>query len=306
MDSFSDGVAVTILSGFLGSGKTTILNALLSQNHGMKVAVIVNEFGEIGVDGQWIQGAEKFVELDNGCLCCALNEDLEKTVRELKERGGFDHLVLETTGVADPLPVAWTFTRPGLSEYYRMDAIVTVIDALNFPQCSQESMEARLQAERADLLLINKIDLVQDTGEQAHKCLDKLNQSASRISMENGNIAWEILLGRRSKNQHVWSTQELKHHHVSFETLSCHVEGEIDEVALEEFIESLPTSIYRVKGIVLTDAEWGWTSVNAVAGRIELRPMSSVPAQACLVFIGHDLDKEKISKTCAKLSSNNN
>ena len=120
-------IAATILTGFLGSGKTTLLNALLTHKHGLRLAVVVNEFGAVGIDGALIEGGERFVELDNGCLCCSLNADLDKTLRELQARGGFDHLVIETTGMADPLPVAWAFAKPGLAPYFRVDAIVTVV-----------------------------------------------------------------------------------------------------------------------------------------------------------------------------------
>ena len=111
-------IPATVLGGFLGSGKTTLLNRLLRDRHGLRVAVIVNEFGEVGIDGAAITGAAQFVELDNGCLCCAINEDLQRTLRDLAARGGFDHLVLETTGLADPLLVGWTFSKESLIESY--------------------------------------------------------------------------------------------------------------------------------------------------------------------------------------------
>jgi hypothetical protein len=116
-------VPVTIVGGFLGSGKTTRVNALLREPHGRRVAVVLNEMGEVGIDAARLAGAEEFVELDGGCICCALNADLEATLGRLRARGGFDHLVIETTGIADPLPVAWTFERPALREGYRVDAV---------------------------------------------------------------------------------------------------------------------------------------------------------------------------------------
>ncbi|RYE85830.1 MAG: GTP-binding protein, partial [Oxalobacteraceae bacterium] len=144
-------IAATVLTGFLGSGKTTLLNALLAAPHGLRLAVIVNEFGAIGVDGALLQGDAQFVELDNGCLCCALNAELNDTLLALRDRGGFDHVIVETTGLADPLPVAWAFTKPGLSQCFRVDAIVTVVDAINGPHATALAPEAGVQVERADV-----------------------------------------------------------------------------------------------------------------------------------------------------------
>src|SRR5262245_27909172 len=115
--------------------------------------------GEVGIDAARLAGAEEFVELDGGCICCALNADLETTLARLRERGGFDHLVVETTGVADPLPVAWTFERAGLRDGYRVDAVATIVDAANLERLLREEPDAVIQIERADVLLVSKLDL---------------------------------------------------------------------------------------------------------------------------------------------------
>ena len=125
---------VTIISGFLGSGKTTLLNHILKNQVGLKTAVLVNEFGEIGIDNDLIiEGTEDMIELNNGCICCSINGELLNTVSKVLERSEkIDYLIVETTGLADPLPVAMTFAAGDLREKVRLDSIITVIDGENF------------------------------------------------------------------------------------------------------------------------------------------------------------------------------
>ncbi len=289
-------IPVTIVSGFLGSGKTTLLNHLLSASHGRKLAVIVNEFGDVGIDSQLVAGGEQFVELDNGCLCCALNEDLEQLVRDLHARGGFDGLVLETTGIADPLPVAWTFSRPGLSSAYRVDAIVTVVDALNLEKVIDQSMEAKQQIERADILVLNKLDLVPDAGHAARQRIVELNPAAVVLEAEMGHVDHELLLGT---NRHSETTPSDAHHHHAYESWSFVTSGVLDEAKLEDFLYEVPEAVYRLKGVVNTNAEWGWTIVHCVAGRFDIYPYKGdPPAQSALVFIGKDLPKDELATEC--------
>ncbi len=127
-------VPVTIISGFLGSGKTTLLNHILENQHGLKTAVLVNEFGEIGIDNDLIiKTSEDMIELSNGCICCTINGELLSTVEKILERSNnLDYLIVETTGLADPLPVAMTFAGSNLREKVRLDSILTLVDADNF------------------------------------------------------------------------------------------------------------------------------------------------------------------------------
>ena len=121
------------------------MNALLRDPRGRRVAVILNELGDVGIEASRLTATQEFVELDGGCICCTLNADLEASLQRLGERGGFDHVVLETTGIADPLPVAWTFEREGIRDRYRVDAVVAVADALNLPRLLAEEPDAMLQ-----------------------------------------------------------------------------------------------------------------------------------------------------------------
>ncbi len=295
-------IPATVLTGFLGSGKTTLLNHLLREPHGRRVAVIVNEFGEVGIDGSRVAGAEQFVELENGCLCCALNEDLKRTLAALRDRGGFDSLVLETTGLADPLPIAWTFSRPGLGEAFRVDAIVAVVDAAHLDRALGEAPEARLQIERADLLVLNKLDLVADAGAAAAARVEELNPRAPVLRAQHGRVAWDLVLDA-GLGAGAAEARDTEHHHPSFETWTFRCESALSEEGLEDLLYELPRSVFRVKGLVLTDGEGPWTLVNAVAGRFELEPVSAgLPGGAgALVFIGSGLDREWLERRLAAI-----
>ncbi|MBZ8181552.1 CobW family GTP-binding protein [Oscillatoria salina] len=164
MDAPKQGLPVTIITGFLGSGKTTLLNHILSNQQGVKTAVLVNEFGEIGIDNELIVTTEDdMVELSNGCICCTINEDLVKAVYKVLERQEkIDYLVVETTGLADPLPVALTFLGTELRDMTRLDSIVTVVDCENFSLDLFNSEAAYSQIAYGDIILLNKVDLVDE------------------------------------------------------------------------------------------------------------------------------------------------
>jgi G3E family GTPase len=164
MASDKRGIPVTIITGFLGSGKTTLLNHILSNQDGIKTAVLVNEFGEIGIDNELlVTTGEDMVELSNGCICCTINNDLVEAVYKVLERPEkIDYLVVETTGLADPLPVALTFLGTDLRDLTRLDSIVTVVDAENFSLDLFNSQAAENQIAYADIILLNKADLVDE------------------------------------------------------------------------------------------------------------------------------------------------
>lgn len=160
-------IPVTILTGFLGAGKTTLLNRILSEHHGQRIAVIENEFGEAGVDGDLlIQGEEQIVEMNNGCICCTVRGDLVRILGDLSQRNQagelrFDRVIIETTGLADPAPVAQTFfVEENIRNQYKLDAIITVVDAVHGMQQLDEHHEALEQAGFADRILLSKTDLV--------------------------------------------------------------------------------------------------------------------------------------------------
>ena len=164
IDAPKQGLPVTIITGFLGSGKTTLLNHILSNQEGVKTAVLVNEFGEIGIDNELIvTTGEDMVELSNGCICCTINNDLVEAVYKVLERSDkVDYLVVETTGLADPLPVALTFLGTELRDLTRLDSIVTVVDAANYSLDLFNSEAAHSQIAYGDIILLNKADLVDE------------------------------------------------------------------------------------------------------------------------------------------------
>jgi len=196
--SSMDRVPVTVLTGFLGSGKTTLLNRILSENHGKRIAVIENEFGEVGVDHQLVIGAEEeLFETNNGCICCTVRGDLLRILGQLlKRRDRFDYVMIETTGMADPGPVAQTFfLDDDLKSQFVLDAIVTLIDAKHIEQHLEEMKEPGEQAAFADVILLNKTDLVAPADlERIERRLRAINRSAKIFRTQNADVPIEKVL----------------------------------------------------------------------------------------------------------------
>lgn len=221
---------VTVLSGFLGAGKTTVLSHILNNRQGRKVAVIVNDMSEVNIDAATVQNEvslnhseEKLVEMSNGCICCTLREDLLEEVTKLAQEGRFDYLVIESTGIAEPLPVAETFTFAdenglSLSDIARLDTMVTVVDAINFlrdydeakfltetaeslGEDDERSVADLLvdQVEFADVILISKTDLAEKSEiERLLAILKTLNTSATILPISNGEVELDAVLDTQS------------------------------------------------------------------------------------------------------------
>ncbi len=188
---------VTIISGFLGSGKTTLLNHILKNQVGLKTAVLVNEFGEIGIDNDLIiEGSEDMIELNNGCICCSINGELLNTVTKVLERSEkIDYLIIETTGLADPLPVAMTFAAGDLREKVRLDSIITVIDGENFNFEINNTSVAYSQILYGDILLLNKCDLVSEEQlKKVEKFINKIKKEPRILRSTNSEVGLQTIM----------------------------------------------------------------------------------------------------------------
>ena len=188
---------VTIISGFLGSGKTKLLNHILKNQVGVKTAVLVNEFGEIGIDNELIiEGSEDMIELNNGCICCSINGELLNTVSKVLERAEkLDYLIVETTGLADPLPVAMTFAAGDLREKVRLDSIITVIDGENFDFEINNTSVAYSQILYGDILLLNKSDLVNEKQlKKIEAFINKIKKEPRILRSTNSEVALHTIM----------------------------------------------------------------------------------------------------------------
>jgi len=200
MSDAASKIPVTVLTGYLGAGKTTLLNRILSENHGQKYAVIVNEFGEIGIDNDLIVGADEEVfEMNNGCVCCTVRGDLVRIIDGLmKRKGKFDAIILETTGLADPAPVAQTFfVDEEVSEKTALDAVVTVADAKWLSERLKDAPEAKNQIAFADVIVLNKVDLVnKDELAEVEGRIRAINPYAKLHKTERCAVKLSDVLGR--------------------------------------------------------------------------------------------------------------
>ncbi|MCD1257681.1 GTP-binding protein [Paenibacillus athensensis] len=266
-------IPVTILTGFLGAGKTTLLNHVLTANHGQKIAVIVNEFGEVGIDNQLVVGAdEEIFEMNNGCICCTVRGDLIRILGDLmfaregaagSKKVEFDRVLIETTGLADPAPVAQTFfVDEEVADMYKLDAIVTVVDAKHAGQHLDDGHEAQEQVAFADVLLLNKIDLVSE--EDAAKLeirLKSMNGAAKIYRTQQSRIDINHILGigafdleKKLEIDPGFLEEEAHEHDDEVTSLFFREERPLDLMKMERFLQvwlsEHGTDTFRYKGVL--------------------------------------------------------
>jgi G3E family GTPase len=309
-------VPVTILTGFLGSGKTTLLNRILSEQHGHRIAVIENEFGEEGVDNELLlqNREEQIVEMNNGCICCTVRGDLVRILGDLRERREagevkFDRVVIETTGLAAPGPVAQTFfIDDAIAEYYLLDAVITVVDAKHGNQQLDDNKEAMEQVGFADRILMSKVDLVSEDEQDAlRKRLARINPRAPIRGVHFGNAPVEEILDIRGFNLNAvlelapdFLTSDEHSHDEEVSSFVFKSDKPFDAAKLEDFLGGL-VQIYgpdmlRYKGVLFikgSDRQMVFQGVHQMMGADLGRRWQPGEKQASkMVFIGRKLPKD--------------
>ena len=315
-------VPVTILTGFLGSGKTTLLNYILTQKHGHRIAVIENEFGEINIDSDLIVSAdEEIFELTNGCVCCvgSARADLVRILQELmKRRDKFDYILVETSGLADPTPVAATFfVDTEVARQVNLDAIVTLVDAkhvgshLDDPSLQGHDNQAVDQIVIADRIILNKIDLVEEaeaSGVEAR--VRRYNATAPIIRSSHARVQLEEILGIGAFN--LASTMATEpdflrdhdhQHDPSLSSVSFVYAESFDRARFEPYLKGLlqekGDDIFRLKGIIAMAGEPNRVVLQGVHRLSELRhadPWGRSKRESRIVFIGRKLDEDNLDR----------
>jgi G3E family GTPase len=323
-------IPVTVLTGYLGAGKTTLLNRILSESHGRKYAVIVNEFGEIGIDNDLIvESDEEIYEMNNGCVCCTVRGDLIRTVEGLMRRPGrFDAILVETTGLADPVPVAQTFFMDDdVRAKTRLDAVVALVDAKHLPLRLKDSREAEDQIAFADVIVLNKTDLVTpEELKSVEATIRAINPTAAIHRTERSGVALDQVLNRGAfdlsraleNDPHFLDADDHHHDHgdhhhhgeaaaihdVTVKSLSLRG-GQMDPKKFFPWIEKVTQAegpnILRMKGIIAIKDDPDRYVIQGVHMIVEgdhQRPWKDdEKRESRLVFIGRDLDAERLRKS---------
>ncbi len=296
---------VTVLTGFLGAGKTTLVNRILSEEHGLRIAVLVNDFGEVDVDSELIVGvAAQKVSLANGCVCCEVRDDLLAAIDAvLVLEAGIDAIVLEASGVAEPLAIARTFVEAAYQRRLRLDGIIAVVDAEQLPAQVADPVTSDLvyaQIGCSDLVLLNKIDLAdrERVGEVREFVTERLD-TVRMIETVHADVPLSVLLGARPQGEISFDDHDDDHHHPGFVSWVYRRERPFAERSLEGCIAELPESVYRIKGFVHTTGQPQQRMlVQAVGMRSEITPFDDWGAEHSLstlvIIAGRAVDRAAV------------
>ncbi|MBN9450299.1 MULTISPECIES: CobW family GTP-binding protein [unclassified Bosea (in: a-proteobacteria)] len=310
----SEKIPVTVLTGYLGAGKTTLLNRILTEDHGKKFAVIVNEFGEAGIDGDLVVGADEEVfEMNNGCICCTVRGDLIRILDGLmKRKGKFDAIIVETTGLADPAPVAQTFfVDQDVGDATKLDAVVTVTDAKWLKDRLKDAPEAKNQIAFADVIILNKTDLVTEAElAEVESAIRAINPYAKLHKTTRCELPIENLLDRNAFDlDRILDIEpdflEAGHHHHHADdvrSMSFTIPGDVDPDKFMPWINDLSQAqgpnILRSKGILAFKGEprrFVFQGVHMILdGDLQRDWKQGEARQSRLVFIGRDLDEKAL------------
>ncbi len=309
-------IPATILTGFLGAGKTTLLNYILKQQHGYKFGIIVNEVGEIGIDSQLVENqSEEIVQMNNGCVCCTIRKDLVRGIQQLLKRGGFDYLLVETTGIADPGPVAQTFLNiPALQKHVRLDSIVTVVDAEQIETQMRETEAAREQIAMADFVLLNKTDLVEGARlKEVEDSIRLINPQAQIFPTNHSEVNLKEMLDMNAFDVDQKLAIDPKfldelqtRHHGEITSFSFRFELPFHVDRFETFVQELSEreKVYRSKGIVSIAGNPRRAIFHGVNNRFTIfwdRLWNKEETRTSqIVFIGKGLKRDEIEKELRK------
>jgi G3E family GTPase len=296
-------IPVTIITGFLGSGKTTLLNHILSEPHGRRVAVLINEFGDVDIDGSLVVSADRdMMELSNGCICCSMNDGLIAALERLLAREApFDYLVIETTGIADPVPVATTFMRPEFAPRMRVDSILSLADAEHFALDRFEDPAARNQIRYADVVLLNKGDLVGPARlDEVEGTIRALNPHARILRTERSRVAIPLVLGIGGSHFAEVEAEASAHghgHRHAFTSISFASDAPIDPERFQVVLEALAAGVFRAKGFLHLAGVEPIHVFHLVGRRFTLEEAPDAERRTRLVFIGTDFDRDALRES---------
>jgi G3E family GTPase len=326
------GMPVTIITGFLGSGKTTLLNQILKNRQDLKVAVLVNEFGDIDIDSQLLVSIDQdMVELSNGCICCTINDGLVDAVYNVLEKGDrIDYMVIETTGIADPLPIMVTFLGTELRDLTHLDSVITLVDASEFTPEHFDSEAALKQIIYGDIILLNKTDLVTvEQVDELEQQIHAMKEKARLIRCQNGAVPLPLVLDVGYNNPEVYAdlvqneieqtqhdrydsahhdhshdhhAHEHHHHHSAhldndgFVSVSYCSDRPFSLRKFEEWLDTLPANVFRAKGLLwFTQSPHKHTfQLSGKRCTLDVEAWGDVSPSNQLVVIGRQINPEDI------------